>query len=220
MSTAVAPPPPRPAGGPRRTAADVAAALGVPPDRLLVNPAPGTATEADAMRCERPTELIEGTLVAKPVNYFSSKVALQIVLLLGDHLRKNPVAELGGVDGSVRMSAGNLRLPDVSVTRLERLPDDGTLATLPVAPDLAIEVLSPGNTKREMANKRAEYFASGAREVWEIDLLSRTGRVYRDGACVRDLTADDAFDGGEILPGFTTRLADPIDAAARSAGRA
>ena len=73
MTTLLEPPPPA-AKPVRRTAADVVEALGVPADRVLVNPAPGMATEADCARCERPTELINATLVEKPVyNYFERR---------------------------------------------------------------------------------------------------------------------------------------------------
>ena len=51
-------------------------------------------------------------------------------------------------------------------------------AILDLTPDLAIEVLSPRNTKREMARKRREYFLGGTRLVWEVDPNKRTVRVY------------------------------------------
>ena len=202
---------------PIRTAREVAAALGVSADRLIVTPAPGSATEADCARCERPTELINGTLVEKSVNYFSSKVAMQIVGLLFVYLRENPIAEVSGPDGSVRMNGGNLRLPDIAVTRLDRVPSDRRERTLSVGPDLAIEVLSPGNTAQEMSAKRAEYFASGVTEVWELDPLKKTGRVFRENECVRVLSAEDSFEGGDILPGLTVSISEVLNAAERGA---
>ena len=213
--TVIATPPQirRPAVPPAiRSAADVAAELGVPPERLVVNPAPGTATEEDCARCERPTELIDGTLVEKPVNNFSSGVATRIANLIQRFADDNAVdVHVTGGDGSYRMVDRNLRLPDVAVTPDERLAGDPHAATPSWLPDLAVEVLSPSNTRREMADKRAEYFASGVAEVWEIDPVQRTGRVYRGDECVRVLGADDAFDCESLLPGFSMRLADPIE---------
>ena len=196
-----------------RTASQFAAALGVSADRLIVNPAPGTATESDCARCERPTELINGTLVEKPVDNFSSVVAAQIIISIGVYLRKQQIGRVSGPDGSFRMSGGNLRLPDVAVTLNERLTGDRTQAVPDWVPDLAIEVLSPGNTPREMELKRAEYFAAGVIEVWELDPLQRTGRVFRDGQCVRVLSAEDSFEGGDVLPGLTISIAEVLDAA-------
>ena len=179
--TVIATPPQnlRPSVRPRiRSAADVAAELGVPAERLVVNPAPGTATEADCARCERPTELIDGTLVEKPVNNFPSGVAIRIANLIQRFADDNAVAvHVTGGDGSYRMVDRNLRLPDVAVTPDERLVGDPHAATPTWLPDLAIEVLSPSNTRREMADKRSGYFASGVEEVWEIDPVQRTGRV-------------------------------------------
>jgi Uma2 family endonuclease len=77
-----------------------------------------------------------------------------------------------------------------------------------LAPDLAVEVLSPSNTRAEMARKRGEYFRAGVRLVWEIDPRKRGVRVYTAADQFTDLSAGDALDGGTVLPGFTLPLAD------------
>ena len=213
MTTLLEPPPPA-ATPVRRTAADVVEALGVPADRVLVNPAPGTATEADCARCERPTELINATLVEKPVNNFSSAVAFRIAFHIQAFAIGRFVVRISMGDGSFRMSGGNLRLPDVGVTRAERLSGDLMAAVPDWVPDLAIEVLNPGNTAIEMETKRTEFFAAGVSEVWEIDPLGRTARVFRGGECVRSLGEDDTLDGGDVLPGFSLGLGGVIDEAA------
>ena len=208
------------ATSPVRTAGELAALLGVPAERLVINPAPGTATAEDCARCERPTELIDGTLVEKPVNNFSSAVAFQIAFAIQTHALATAVSvRISGADGSFRMSDNNLRLPDIAVTRAERLSGDQTTAVPDWVPDLAIEVLSPGNTAKEMSDKRSEYFASGVTEVWESDPLKKTGRVFRENQCVRVLSAEDSFEGGDILPGFAVVLGEIIDAVPTPAER-
>ena len=77
----------------------------------------------------------------------------------------------------------------------------------PFAPDLAVEVLSTGNTRREMEEKVALYFGAGSRAVWVFDPKKRTAAVYTSPKDARVFGEDEAFDGGEILPGFTLDLA-------------
>ena len=76
----------------------------------------------------------------------------------------------------------------------------------PVVPDLAVEVLSAGNTKREMSRKCEEYFAAGVRLVWQIDLETRTAAVYTNPGEFRTLTESDTLDGEPVLPGFEFSL--------------
>jgi Uma2 family endonuclease len=69
-----------------------------------------------------------------------------------------------------------------------------------------VEVLSEGNTSKEMARKLDEYFTAGVRVVWYVDLKKRTVRVYtsRDRSVL--LHEKDTLDGGDVLPGFTLSI--------------
>jgi Uma2 family endonuclease len=75
-----------------------------------------------------------------------------------------------------------------------------------LAPALAVEVLSAGNTGEEMRIKLGEYFASGVRVVWILDPPTRTLRVYDAPERFRQLTGEDTLDAGTLLPGFTVRV--------------
>ncbi len=77
----------------------------------------------------------------------------------------------------------------------------------PFAPDLAVEVLSPGNTRRETEKKIAMYFAAGSRAVWVFDPKKHTAAVYTSPTEVRVFSEGEPFDGGQVLPGFTLDLA-------------
>jgi Uma2 family endonuclease len=97
----------------------------------------------------------------------------------------------------------------VSFTNWDRLPGR-KVPTKPVpnvSPDLAVEVLSEGNTRTEMERKLKEYFLSDVRLVWFIDPDARTVRVYTSPDKVRELTAKDTLDGGTVLPGFAVPVA-------------
>jgi Uma2 family endonuclease len=76
----------------------------------------------------------------------------------------------------------------------------------PFAPDLAIEVMSPSNTQREMEEKTALYFGAGARTVWIFNPKKKTVAVYASPSDVRILSEQDTLDGGEVLPGFNLDL--------------
>ena len=196
---------------PRWTAADLLRRLGgVGPHRVRLHPSPGTATEDDVVLARAHgglCELIDGTLVEKPMGVPESFLASLLIQFLGPFVRQHRLGVTTAADGMYRMSQGNVREPDVSFTQRSRLstplPQVGGWC-----PDLCVEVLSPDNTAEEMARKRAEYFGSGCRLVWEIDPRKRTAVVYTAPADGRMLTPQDALDGGGVVPGFTLPLAE------------
>lgn len=179
----------------------------VPLHRIRMIPYPGSATEADAMlatNTEHHCELVNGTLVEKAMGMPEAFVAALIIELLGPYVRKKGLGIAIGSEGMYRMIHGNIREPDVSFTRRDRLPN-----SMPQiggwCPDLCIEVLSPGNTRAEMSLKRREYFPSGCKLVWEIDPRTRSATVY--GSAVDAGIETDTLDGGTVVPGFTLSLA-------------
>lgn len=190
--------------------ADLLHRLGdVPPDRVRFTPVPGTATIDDLLRAENEgCELIEGTLVEKSMGVRESLLAIYLGELLGPLVRGQNLGILTGADGTYELISGLVRLPDLAFVSWDRLPNR-RLPEEPVpnvVPDLAVEVLSAGNTLGEMARKRREYFTAGVRLVWEIDPRARTVRVYTSETAFTDLTATDTLDGGTVLPGFTLPL--------------
>jgi len=113
-------------------------------------------------------------------------------------------------DGTVRLWAGRVRIPDVAFFSWDRLPGrQRPQAPIPtLAPDLAVEVLSRGNTPGEMRRKREDYFTAGVRLVWEVDPAARTVQVYTaPEAAAAVLTEGDTLDGGGVLIGFRLPLA-------------
>jgi Uma2 family endonuclease len=92
----------------------------------------------------------------------------------------------------------------ISHERLSTLEDLDKFA--PFAPDLAVEVMSPSNTKREMEEKVALYFAAGARAVWVFNPKRKSVAVYASPTDVRVLGGHDTLDGDEVLPGFKLEL--------------
>ncbi len=196
------------------TMADVLDRLGgIAAERVLTRPAPGTATEADLLRLPDETqkicELIDNTLVVKAVGAPESELAMNLVGFLKIFLKEmgtKGIIRILGPDGHTRYFGGNIRMPDVAVFPRDELPD-GRIPkdkqVCPVAPAWAVEVLSPGNTKREIEKKLTTFFDSGVRLVWVVDLKRRIVRVHTTAENFTEVGEGDALGAGDILPGFT-----------------
>ena len=105
----------------------------------------------------------------------------------------------------------NLRSPDVSFVATDRLPEGVPTGFVHVAPDLAVEVLSPSDRAADLAHKVAEYLAVGVRLVWVIDLEKGTAVLYRPGTPPRTVRQDGVLDGEDVLPGFACPLTALLD---------
>lgn len=184
----------------------------IPLERIIFDPWPGTATEADLLllieRDKRLCELIDGTLVKKPVGLFESLIAVNLIIELGAYVNRMGLGAVFGPDGTFRLqSSGRIRLPDVSFVSQGRLPT-ARIAVPVLAPDLAIEVLSEGNTEEEINQKFQELFQSGTRLAWVIDPASRTVGIYHGpGAPAMILTEAEKLDGNSVVPGFSMPIA-------------
>ncbi len=184
----------------------------IPARRVRLHPAPGTATEKDVIsvldRENRPCELVEGTLVEKPVGYDESEIALLIGTFLNNFVRPRKLGIVTGPDGTIRLFPGLVRIPDVAFASWDCFPNRKRLKTrVPqIAPDLVVEVLSKGNTKAEIEKKLGEYFDAGVRLIWIVDPRKQTVRVYtaRDESAL--IKKGQSLDGGAVLPGFVLRL--------------
>ena len=194
-----------------RTIADLVDSLdGIPLDRIRFDPLPGTATEADCLRVsntERLCELIDETLVEKAVGVPEGFLGQTIGFFLMSFVRLRRLGVVIGSDGLFRMYHGNIRLPDASFTKRERLPNP-----MPQVggwcPDLCVEVLSPDNTRAEMDRKRKEYFASGCRLMWILDKKSRTCEVFANEYECVEIGIEGTLEGGHVLPGFILPMKD------------
>src|SRR5690242_6958145 len=145
-----------PRGGSQRTAEEWVRDLGdIPLNRILLTPAPGTATEAELLRLlevdKQLCELVDGTLVEKPVGFFESQIAAALISFLMDFVIPRRLGAISGGDGPLRLAEGLVRLPGVAFVARERFVGKLPLEPIPsIAPDLAVEILSPSNAPREI----------------------------------------------------------------------
>jgi Uma2 family endonuclease len=185
---------------------------GISPGRIRLRPAPGTATEQDVIdiqnREHRLYELVDGVLVEKIMRFPEAYLAVEIARRAGNYAAQHDLGIVVGADGTVRLMPRLVRIPDVSFVSWRRLPSRKIPAeAIPdLAPNLAVEVLSKGNTKGEMARKLKDYFLAGVELVWFVDPAKRSVEVFTAPDESIRLTADQTLDGGSVLPGFRLPL--------------
>lgn len=197
------------------TVADLLERLGgVPASRVLLRPSPGTATVDDVVRLahsakKRLCELVDGVLVEKAMGFLESQLAMTLGRIIGTWVFDRRLGIVTGEQGMIRPLPDQVRMPDVAFYRQDKFPNGTPLEPAPeLAPDLAIEVISPSNTAGEMERKRRDLFQAGMRLFWEINPRSRTAVVWTAVDHSTNLSENDSLDGGDVLPGFSVRLAD------------
>ena len=195
------------------------AARSIPAPRLY------TAEELADLPDDVRAELVNGEMVMVPLaSAAHGSIATRMIGAFAAFVYPRTAGEL--FDSStgfiLRRDPDVLRAPDVAFVSAERLPTLPARGFLELAPDLAVEILSPSNTYVEMSRKIGDYLRAGARLVWVLDPETRTAAVHVGGApsLPRVLEPHEALDGGDVLPGFTLPLAQcfaglpPLEAAA------
>jgi Uma2 family endonuclease len=187
----------------------------VPPERIGLDPPPGRATEADVLRHleaadKRLYELVDGTLVEKAVGSTEELLAGEILTRIKNRIRGRDLGVALGGAGPVRLMPGNIRYPDVSFIAWEAFPDRDIPdeAIWSVTPTLAVEVLSPSNTTREIERKLYELFTTGCKMAWIIDHRTESALVYSSPTHFKSLGPTGILDDGKVLPGFKLPLAE------------
>ena len=197
------------------TAADLMQRFGpMPLARVRMSPAPGTASEDDVVRIHdsesRLFELVDATLLEKTMGTWESCVAAILVRIMGTFVSENDLGIVLGADGTVRLTPGLVRIPDVSFISWNRLPSrripDVSIAN--VVPDLAVEVISRSNTAEEMARKLDDYLTHGVRLIWYIDPRTQEAKVYHGSKEFEVRTHAQSLDGGDVVPGFLMPMAE------------
>lgn len=197
------------------TAVDLTERFGaIPLHRIIWNPPPGTATVADALSLDdhedRLCELIDGTLIEKDYNCYASYLATQTTVAILGVVKQEDLGVVTGAGGPMQLFPDQLRIPDAAFISWDHLKDSGfpeNPAPL-FAPDLAVEVISEGNTKKEMDRKLTEYFQAGSKLVWYVYPKTKTVEVYTASQQKTTLAETQVLTGGDVLPGLDIKLAD------------
>lgn len=180
----------------------------VPPARIRLNPPPGQATKRDLIRLLDQEnvlcELVDGVLVEKAVGQIESVLGGWLIHCLWAYLETRDLGRVYGADAPHELRPRLIRMPDVAYVSYGRLPQ-GEARKKPVAtwvPDLAVEILSKGNSKKEIDRKLSEYLAAGVLLIWVVDPRKRIVKVCSPGKSAVVLDEGDRLDGGTVLPGF------------------
>ncbi|HVO43872.1 MAG TPA: Uma2 family endonuclease [Aggregatilineales bacterium] len=155
-------------------------------------------------------EVVNGVLVEmSPSGDRAAITALWFGALILGYVEAHDLGEVTGADGGYELSLTPyiVRAPDVAFVAKERLtgPMDGKYYHF--APDLAVEVVSPQDTAREVHDKVLEYLRFGVRLIWVVYPESRTIDVHQ-AAGAHTLKIDDELTGGDVLPSFRVPVRD------------
>lgn len=157
-------------------------------------------------------ELVDGQLVETTISLWSSYVAGNADYFLRSYCRSGGtgwVLPEGTTYQCFQLSPGKVRKPDVSVIRVERLSiaEAQREGHVTMAPDVAVEVISPNDVASEVQEKVEDYLQAGVALLWVIYPESKTVYVYHRGN-VKVLHEHDELSGEELLPGFSCRIAE------------
>jgi len=186
----------------------------MPAERAYVpKMAPALMTAEELLHANIPdkrTELVRGVLVVRePPGGRHGSVTMNLALRLGNLGERTGAGQVFAAETGFTLSRGpdTVRAPDVAFVRRERLPEPIPVGFPEVAPDLVVEVVSPGDRPGEILAKVADWLNAGTRLVWTVDPERRVARVYRHDGSMTVVTASEALDGEDVVPGFTCPLA-------------
>ena len=161
-------------------------------------------------------ELIRGVLCETvSAGHEHARVVVALSSELRGYVRPRRLGQVAGSDGGILLQRGpdTVREPDVYYISAERLPLDARVrGYLEVAPEIVAEIISPGDSQREVNDKTRMWLSHGVSTVWEIYPEERAIVVNNTDAPPVTLTEDDTLEGGDVLPGFSCPLRDIFDA--------
>jgi Uma2 family endonuclease len=155
-------------------------------------------------------ELVRGELIKMtPGGGEHGYLVLEVGAELRNHVKANRLGRAFGAETGFRLASDpdTVRAADAAFVRRERAEEVGRVTTYwPGAPDLAVEVISPGDTYSEVEEKVLEWLDAGTRMVIVLDPRKRTATVYRSRNDIRVLTEDNVLDGADVVPGWRLRV--------------
>lgn len=152
-------------------------------------------------------ELVAGELrVMSPASWRHGEVIGTLQTILGAFIREHDLGPVFGAETGflLKRNPDTVRAPDFAFIAKRHLPaTKPTDAFWPGAPDLAVEVLSPGDTMREVAEKIEEWLSSGCLAVWVVDPKLQTVTIYHSLTNVVVRAAGQTIAGDPVMPGFS-----------------
>jgi Uma2 family endonuclease len=170
-------------------------------DHLLTLPADG-----------RRYELVKGELIKMPpAGNLHGKQTMRLSWRLAQHVELNDLGVVYAAETGFKLASNpdTVRGAGITFVSKKRLGTVGKVeGFFPGAPDLAVEVISPGDTYTEVEEKVSEYLESGTLLVWIVNPRRKTITVYRSMNDITILTEKDALEGELVIPGFSCQVSD------------
>lgn len=160
---------------------------------------------------DQPYELIEGVVYEMPpTGEEHGVVSLEVGALILMHVKANDLGRVTGAEtGYVLHRRPNGRdtvlAPDAGFVSKARMTETPSQQFAELAPDLAVEVLSPSQTYTQMARKVQVYLRYGTRMVLILDPTEKVIFVHTPTGTTT-LEIGDTLDGGDVLPGFQVEV--------------
>jgi Uma2 family endonuclease len=174
----------------------------------MLAPPPSAIEPDDIPKMDGLFELVDDQLVEKHRSFLSGATCVKLTIILGTYIQTKNLGTLAS-EVTFRCFPNKLRQvrrPDlafIAAARLAQIPDDGNV---PVAPDLAIEIISPGDTILDLDDKLIDYRAAAIPLVWVVNPHAQNVRIFRPGQRIEELFGTDTLTGDAILPGFSVNL--------------
>ncbi len=163
-------------------------------------------------------ELIRGALSeTMPTGREHGQIAGRLTVRLGSFIESRRLGVYTTSDSGVQLEhdPDTVREPDVAFFSAEKSPpDERVTGYAQVAPDLAVEIVSPSDRLPAMNDKALMWLRYGVRLVWVVRPDERRVDVHRDGHAVVALTESDSLDGMDVLPGFSCPVREVFGAGA------
>lgn len=181
--------------------------LEAPPHEMPVSVAGYTADDLLRMAEGERYELVDGELVERDMGALSGWVGGEVFGRIREYARQHGGWAFGDGVGyrCYTDDPERVRKPDASFVGADRLPSPPE-GYITIAPDLAVEVVSPNDIYYEVEAKVDEYLSAGVRLVWVVNPVNKSVRVFQPGRIVGEFGADDELTGGDVMPGFACRV--------------
>lgn len=152
-------------------------------------------------------EIVDGEKEVKMAGAKHGEIGANITGELFGYLKTNKIGKVYSSNTTFQIGS-NERMPDVAFVSAERIPPEGAPSSKwEIAPDLAVEVISPNDVWEKVSAKVDDYFAAGVRQVWLVSQPQQQVMIYDSPTQIRVVTANDDLTS-EVLPGFKCRVAD------------
>lgn len=171
---------------------------------------PITAEELFAMGDNGRCELINGEVVRmSPSGFSHGRVVGRLTRAIANFVEEHDLGEVVGAETgfTIRRKPDTVRAPDIGFVSKARLPDGDVPAFFPGHPDLAVEVVSPGDTVAEVTQKVDQWLDAGTTSVWVVNPTNRSVVIHRAGNTVIQYRVGDAITDEPTLPGFALKVA-------------